>query len=65
MRLEFERQLDEYDRQRALPAWDEHVASQQSALERLGFPTFFPTVAPADRSRQQRVVDVLNSVLED
>lgn len=64
MRIEFERELERYDRYRVLPAWDNLLTQQQEKLETMGFPTFFPTTASADRTRQQRVIDVLSSAID-
>ena len=64
MRIEFERELERYDRYRVLPAWDNLLSQQQEKLETMGFPTFFHTTAPADRARQQRVIDVLSNAID-
>lgn len=64
MRIEFERELERYDRHRVIPAWDNLLKQQQEKLEVLGFPTFFPTTAAGDRARQQRVIDVLSSAID-
>lgn len=64
MAIEFDRELERYDRHRVLPAWDNLLKQQQEKLEALGFPTFFPSTSPADRARQQRVVDVLASAID-
>lgn len=45
----FRRELQQFDRERVLPAWDGLIRKQQSRLESLGVPTMFPTTIPADR----------------
>lgn len=64
LRVEFDRELERYDRHRVLPAWDNLISQQQEKLEAMGFPTFFATTAPGDLQRQYRVIDVLNSAID-
>ena len=45
----FRRELQQFDRERVLPAWDGLVTKQQSALESLEVPTMFPTAVSTDR----------------
>ena len=45
----FRKELQQFDGERALPAWDGLVTKQQSALEALGVPTMYPTVVTTDR----------------
>lgn len=45
----FRRELQKFDKERALPAWDGLISRQQSALEVLGVPTMFPTSETTDR----------------
>lgn len=49
MRDTFRRELQQFDKERVLPAWDGLVSRQQSTLEALGVPTMFPTSATAER----------------
>lgn len=42
-------ELQRFDRERVLPAWDGLLAKQQAALEALGVPAMFPTAQAADR----------------
>jgi len=58
----FRKELERFDGQRALPAWDSLVAKQQTILESLRVPAMFVTSEPSDRERQQRVVHVLASM---
>lgn len=45
----FRRELQKFDTERILPAWDGLIAKQQAALESLGVPAMFPTSAPSER----------------
>ncbi|KAF7792109.1 hypothetical protein EIP86_003139 [Pleurotus ostreatoroseus] len=45
----FRRDLQKFDTERALPAWDGLIAKQQTTLESLGVPAMFLTTEPADR----------------
>ena len=45
----FRRELQQFDRERVLPAWDGLITKQQSTLESLGVPTMFPTAVSTDR----------------
>ncbi|KAI0771527.1 Alpha/Beta hydrolase protein [Trametes elegans] len=45
----FRKELQKFDRDRALHAWDGLLAKQQAALEALGVPTMFPTALEKDR----------------
>lgn len=45
----FRAELQKFDRERVLPAWDGLVTKQQVALEALGVPAMFPTTLVADR----------------
>lgn len=60
----FRRELQRFDRERVLPAWDGLITKQQSTLESLGVPTMFPTVVSTERQKQQRVVQVVSGVIE-
>jgi hypothetical protein len=57
--------LLEYDRTTVLPAWDTLVREQQAVLEKLGTPSMFSTIQPIERSRQQRVIRVIEEGLAD
>ncbi|KAK7061357.1 hypothetical protein R3P38DRAFT_654186 [Favolaschia claudopus] len=59
----YERDLARFDKERALPAWDGLVTSQQAALAQLRVPTMFPTAIRDDRERQQKVVQVLEGIV--
>ncbi|KAF8314727.1 hypothetical protein DL93DRAFT_2097115 [Clavulina sp. PMI_390] len=64
LRTQFKKELETYDTHRVLVAWDTLLTQQQTELEKMGFPTFFPTTTPSDRARQQRVIDVLSAALD-
>ncbi|KAG8882013.1 nucleotidyltransferase, partial [Tulasnella sp. 331] len=51
--------LDGFDREVALPAWDALLKRQQEALENLGVPSMFVTSDVTERSRQQRLIRVI------
>ncbi|KAF8076009.1 hypothetical protein FPV67DRAFT_393001 [Lyophyllum atratum] len=57
------KELEKFDRDRVLVAWDGLISKQQTTLARHNVPTMFPTVKPADRERQQRVMQVLEGIL--
>ncbi|RDB20544.1 hypothetical protein Hypma_012457 [Hypsizygus marmoreus] len=59
----FKKELDKFDRERVLLAWDGLVSKQQATLARHGVPTMYPTKDIADRERQQRVIQVLEGIL--
>ncbi|KAI0637710.1 hypothetical protein C8Q77DRAFT_1153434 [Trametes polyzona] len=61
----FRKELQRFDRDRVLPAWDGLLAKQQAALESLGVPAMFPTTQAADRERQQEIMQVLGRVVQD
>ena len=45
----FRRELQKFDTERALPAWDGLIKKQQTTLESLGVPSMFPTTDAEDR----------------
>ncbi|PCH41599.1 alpha/beta-hydrolase, partial [Wolfiporia cocos MD-104 SS10] len=45
----FRKELQKFDTERALPAWDGLVAKQQARLESLGVPAMYPSAMKADR----------------
>jgi len=59
----FQRELDKFDEERILPAFDNLRARQQRALEGLSVPAMFETDSQSDRERQQRIMQVLEGVL--
>ncbi|KAJ7638447.1 hypothetical protein FB45DRAFT_902903 [Roridomyces roridus] len=59
----YERELNKFDKERVLPAWDGLVTSQQGALAQLRIPAIFPTAVKNDRERQQRVIQVLEGLV--
>ncbi|KAH8105493.1 hypothetical protein BXZ70DRAFT_904660 [Cristinia sonorae] len=58
----FKRQLEKFDLERALSAWDGLVSKQQAELEGLGVPSMFVTTLTTDRETQQKVVRVLTGI---
>jgi hypothetical protein len=63
MSLEFSRELEKYDKERVLVAWDALVEKQQNKLEQMGFPCMFVTSNPDERAKQQKIVNIiLNAV---
>ncbi|OAX40002.1 hypothetical protein K503DRAFT_768973 [Rhizopogon vinicolor AM-OR11-026] len=59
----FRKELQKFDAERVLFAWDGLLEKQQSSLEALGVPTMFPTDLRAHREKQQRVVQVLEGIV--
>nr|GAT46217.1 predicted protein [Mycena chlorophos] len=59
----YEKELKQFDTERALLAWEQLVAKQQSALAQLNVPVMFPTTERTDRERQQRVMHVVEGLL--
>lgn len=55
MTRKFRRELELFDLERALPAWDGLVSKQQAALEALGVPTMFPSAIAEDRKVRDRL----------
>ncbi|EMD40994.1 hypothetical protein CERSUDRAFT_44748, partial [Gelatoporia subvermispora B] len=62
---QFLKELQKFDQERVLPAWDGLITKQQTALESLGVPAMFPTTVGTDRDRQQRIIQVLGGILGD
>ena len=52
----FCRELKQFDKERALPAWDGLISRQQSTLETLGVPTMFPTSKETDRQVRKHCI---------
>ncbi|KAF5363853.1 hypothetical protein D9756_000593 [Leucocoprinus leucothites] len=57
------KELNKFDRDRALSAWDSLVSQQQLKLQRSQVPTMHMTSDPAERELQQRVLQVLISII--
>ena len=45
----FRKELQKFDAERVLPAWDGLIKKQQTTLETLGVPAMFPTTVSTDR----------------
>jgi len=58
----YRKELNKFDTERVLVAWDSLVAKQQAALENMAVPAMFVTSSKADRERQQKVVQVLEGI---
>jgi len=59
----FKKDLDKFDRERVLLAWDGLISKQQAILAQHDVPTMFMTNDGADRERQQRVMQVLEGII--
>ncbi|KAH7930045.1 hypothetical protein BV22DRAFT_85863 [Leucogyrophana mollusca] len=59
----FRKEMQKFDVERVLIAWDGLASKQQHSLEILGVPTMFVTDSQADRDKQQRVVQVLEGIV--
>ncbi|KIL00457.1 hypothetical protein PAXRUDRAFT_821650 [Paxillus rubicundulus Ve08.2h10] len=59
----YRRDMQRFDAERALLAWDALIQKQQAALEGLGVPTMFPTISQANCEKQRRVVQVLEGIV--
>lgn len=44
----FRQELQKFDAERVLPAWDGLLMKQQTTLESLGVPTMFPTMTAGE-----------------
>ncbi|KAF9779545.1 hypothetical protein BJ322DRAFT_1088080 [Thelephora terrestris] len=60
----YKRELHKFDTQRAIVAWDALVSKQQATLESLGVPVMHVSHLTSDTEKQQRVVRVLESIVE-
>ncbi len=63
--VELETSLREYDRRKVLPAWDALLQRQQEVMENLGVPAMFQTTDKTERSRQQRLIRVMEDGLSE
>ncbi|KAF9468856.1 hypothetical protein BDZ94DRAFT_1244758 [Collybia nuda] len=59
----FKKDLEKFDRESVLLAWDGLISKQQVTLAQHGVPTMFTTNQGKDRERQQRVMQVLEGIL--
>ncbi|GLB33431.1 putative protein of unknown function (DUF2458) [Lyophyllum shimeji] len=57
------KELEKFDRDRVLVAWDGLISRQQTVLAQHNVPTMYPTTESVDRERQQRVMQVLEGIL--
>lgn len=49
MTQNFEKELQRFDKDRVLPAWDGLITRQQMILEKIGVPSMFVTNEKVDR----------------
>jgi hypothetical protein len=49
MSQSFQKELEKFDKECALPAWDNLIVKQQMALEKLGVPSMFISNDKVDR----------------
>ncbi|KAH9482456.1 hypothetical protein JR316_0004556 [Psilocybe cubensis] len=59
----FKKEIQKFDIERVLPAWDGLISRQQLELSQMGVPTMFVTANVDDRQRQQQVVGLLETLL--
>ncbi|KAF9535017.1 hypothetical protein CPB83DRAFT_755092, partial [Crepidotus variabilis] len=59
----FKKELQKFDHERVLPAWEGLVSRQQQELEGLHVPSMFLTGVREDRERQQQIMQVLETVV--
>jgi len=60
----FKKEIDQFDRDRVIPAWDGLVSRQQMELAHSGVPTMFVSNQADDRQRQQQIINVLENILD-
>jgi len=60
----FKKEIDKFDQDRVIPAWDGLVTRQQMELVHSHVPTMFVTNQVEDRQRQQQIVNVLENILD-
>ncbi|EJU06423.1 hypothetical protein DACRYDRAFT_19586 [Dacryopinax primogenitus] len=60
-----EMELTAFYERTVLPEWDDLVERQQDTLEKLYVPTMFRTGVETDRSRQQRIVEMLEGIVAE
>ncbi|CAO1624576.1 unnamed protein product [Parajaminaea phylloscopi] len=48
----------------ALERWDDLARRQQTKLQELGLPGFYPTTSPAARGNQRQVLDLLSGLID-
>ncbi|KAL5507865.1 hypothetical protein ACEPAH_5483 [Sanghuangporus vaninii] len=63
MKQVFENELNKFDRERVMPAWEGLITRQQAALEKLGVPAMFVSSEKPDMERQQRIIQVLEGIV--
>ncbi|KZS97732.1 hypothetical protein SISNIDRAFT_449287 [Sistotremastrum niveocremeum HHB9708] len=64
MQSKYVKALDRHAIDRVLPAWDGLVAKQQDIFEKHCVPTMFLSKDKVVRSKQQKVIDVLDGIMQ-
>ncbi|KAF9649316.1 hypothetical protein BDM02DRAFT_1861961 [Thelephora ganbajun] len=59
----YRKELHKFDTQRVIVAWDGLISKQQAALESLSVPVMYVSDLTSDREKQQRIVRVLESIV--
>jgi hypothetical protein len=54
----------ELEQEEFLLAWDKLLSRQQATLERMNIPLMFETSDPEERRKQQRIVNVLQALID-
>ncbi|KAL1672267.1 hypothetical protein EV122DRAFT_284134 [Schizophyllum commune] len=65
MQRAYRKDLENFDRERVLSAWQALVKTQQVAMEKRAVPAMFVTTAKVDLQRQKRVISVLEDMMSD
>ncbi|KAI6105392.1 hypothetical protein F5141DRAFT_123978 [Pisolithus sp. B1] len=60
----FRREVQKFDAERVLIAWDALIEKQQVALETLGVPTMFRTGSKENLEKQKKVMQVLEGLIQ-
>lgn len=60
----FRREVQKFDAERVLIAWDALIEKQQIALETLGVPTMFRTGSKENLEKQKKVMQVLEGLIQ-
>lgn len=60
----FRREVQKFDTERVLVAWDALAEKQQAALETLGVPTMFRTGSKENLEKQRKIMQVLEGLIQ-
>lgn len=61
MKQMFEKELQKFDQEQVLPAWDDLITKQQLALEKMGVPTMFVTDSASDKEVSMAILSLSSS----